>query len=83
VHRRSPNPNAAMKVTRPVSFVPVSRLTGEHDPGNPMHYILIACLKCAVMCRRVVDVAGCAAVVAGDPERFCDVSITVILPRVR
>jgi DNA topoisomerase-2 len=72
-------PNAAMKDYTAVSFVPdLPRLTGEKDPSNPMHY-MIAPEEYAVMCRRVVDVAGCAAGKLQVTLNGCDVSMPSFL----
>lgn len=72
-------PNATMKDYTAVSFVPdLPRLTGEHDPSNPSHY-MISPEEYAVMCRRVVDVAGCAAGKLKVTLNGCDVSMPSFL----
>jgi DNA topoisomerase-2 len=80
ITKLKPNANAgALKDYTAVSFVPdLPRLTGEHDPSNPMHY-MIAPEEYAIMCRRVVDVAGCAAGKLRVTLNGCDVSMPSFL----
>jgi DNA topoisomerase-2 len=53
--------DGVMKDYTAVSFVPdLPRLTGKDNPKDPSSF-MIAAEEYAIMCRRVVDVAGCAA----------------------